>query len=298
MDTEKNISRRDALKIMGTCLSAAAMMSIAPKSYAAFKESQADKKSRIIFYFTATGNSLFVAKQFSDSPLSIPQELKKSDLSYTADEIGFVFPDYAASAPLIVREFLTKAKFNAKYMFSVITFGNASVNVEEWWNEFSQKNGVKFNYINSILMVDNYLPVFDMNQQKALDKHTDENLAKIIKEVSAHTSFVKAADMGWFSKPMLEQMQTQHFSMTSDRLLTLNQDKCVQCMTCANVCPHANFKMKDGKVSHEGKCEYCLACIHACPQKALTLTAGERNPNARYRNPNIQLYELIAANQQ
>ena len=52
------------------------------------------------------------------------------------------------------------------------TFGNAAVNVCEWWDKFASEQGVKQQYINSILMVDNYLPVFDMNQHG--------NLAKII----------------------------------------------------------------------------------------------------------------------
>ena len=87
---------------------------------------------------SATGNSLFVACQFSDSPISIPQELKKKDLTYEADEIGIVCPDYAGAIPKIVREFVQKASFKAPYMFSVITFGNACVNVAEYWDEFCQ----------------------------------------------------------------------------------------------------------------------------------------------------------------
>lgn len=56
-----------------------------------------------MFYFTATGNSLFIVKTLSDEPISIPQALKKGELAYEADETGFVFPDLTAAAPLIVR---------------------------------------------------------------------------------------------------------------------------------------------------------------------------------------------------
>ena len=100
--------------------------------------------------------------------------------------------------------------------------------------------------------------------------------------------------MGFFNKDMLKGMQDQHFSMTADRLLQLREDRCVQCMTCANVCPHKNFSLADNGVSFSGNCEYCLACVHACPQKALTLRSaregwpGERNPEARYRHPGSQ----------
>lgn len=298
------MDRREALKLMGGSLAAVAMAGIATRTHAAILKDRAKNKKRLVFYFTATGNSLFVARQFSDSPISIPQELKKKDLTYEADEIGIVCPDYAGAIPKIVREFVQKASFKAPYMFSVITFGNACVNVAEYWDEFCQGQGVKMNYVRSILMVDNYLPVFDMNQQMAIDKHTDENLATILEEVGAHKGFIAPAEMGFFNKDMLKGMQDQHFSMTAERLLQLREDRCVQCMTCANVCPHKNFSLADKGVSFSGNCEYCLACVHACPQKALTLRSdregwpGERNPEARYRHPKVTLADIVRSNKQ
>lgn len=283
---------------MGASFASVAMMGIAPKIYAAVKQDRMAAKKRLVFYFTATGNSLFIAKAFSDAPISIPQELKKDKLVYEADEIGFVFPDYAASAPMIVRDFIEKATFKAPYMFSVITYGNAAVNVAEWWDEFAKGKGLNQQYIKSILMVDNYLPVFDMNQQMAIDKHIDENLAKIVSEVSSHKAEIEAANMGWFNKDMLKNMQDQHFSQTADSLIKIDENACTQCETCSTVCPHRNFKLVGDKISFSGKCEYCLACIHNCPAKALSLKNGERNPQARYRNPNISLNEIVRFNKQ
>ena len=198
------MDRRQALKLLGVTAATVFMAGKAPKTHAALLEDRAKDKKRLVFYFTATGNSLFIAKQFSDSPLSIPQELKKSDLVYEADVIGFIFPDYAAAAPMIVREFIEKAQFKAPYIFSVITFGNASVNVAEWWDKFATGQGLKNNYVNHILMVDNYLPVFDMKEQIIIDKKTDENLAKIIGDISTHKDYVAPSDMGWFREDMLK----------------------------------------------------------------------------------------------
>ena len=298
------MDRRNALKIMGAGLAATVMAGIAPRTHAAILKDRAAGKKRLVFYFTATGNSLFVAKQLSDAPLSIPQELKKKELVYEADEIGFVFPDYAAAAPVIVQEFIAKGTFKSPYIFSVITFGNASVNVAEWWDEYAKGKSVVNNYIQPILMVDNYLPVFDMNQQMAIDKHVDENLAKILKDIGAHKNAIAPSEMGMFNKDMLKQMQDQHFSMTAERLLELKPDRCVECMTCEKVCPHKNFRLGNNGLEFSGKCEYCLACVHACPQKALTLKSnwpgypGERNPEARYRHPEISLGEIIRSNRQ
>ena len=302
------MDRRNALKLMGASLAAVAMAGIAPKTHAAILKDRAKNKKRLVFYFTATGNSLFVARQFSDAPLSIPQELKKGKQTYEADEIGFVFPDYASGAPVIVQEFLAKNTFKAPYIFSIITFGNASAMVAEWVRDYAKEKGVNFNYINTILMVDNYLPVFDMNEQVKIDKHVDENLAKLLEDVGVQKNYVQAMvqepGMPAFSKDMLKGMQDHHFNMTADRLLELKPDRCVECMTCEKVCPHKNFRLSADGLEFSGKCEFCLACVHACPQKALTLKSmnpqwpGERNPEARYRNPNVSLNDIIRSNRQ
>ena len=298
------MDRRDALKRMGLGLAAVAMAGIAPRTHAAILKDRAKDKKRLVFYFTATGNSLFVARQFSDNPLSIPQEVKKGSQVFEADEIGFVFPDYASAAPVIVQEFLARNTFKASYLFAIVTFGNASVMVAEWVRDYAKEKGVNFNYINSILMVDNYLPVFDMNEQMKIDKHVDESLAKLLEDVGAQKNYVQAADLGFFNQDMLKGMQDQHFSMTADRLLELKKDRCVECMTCEKVCPHKNFSLGNDGLQFAGKCEYCLACVHACPQKALTLKSnwpgapGERNPEARYRNPNVSLMDIIKSNRQ
>lgn len=60
------MDRREALKLMGASLAAVAMAGIAPHTHAAILKDRAKNKKRLVFYFTATGNSLFVARQFSD----------------------------------------------------------------------------------------------------------------------------------------------------------------------------------------------------------------------------------------
>lgn len=72
-----------------------------------------EKMSRLIFYFTGTGNCLYVARQLADDNtelLSIPQLMKQKELNFEADEIGLVYPIYGHMPPYMVRQFLKKAK--------------------------------------------------------------------------------------------------------------------------------------------------------------------------------------------
>ena len=62
-----------------------------------------------------------------------------------------------------IRRFIQKAQLKADYRFAVLTYGNRKCSAVEIWDDVSRKAGSKFDYINTIKMVDNWLPNFDMN---------------------------------------------------------------------------------------------------------------------------------------
>ena len=53
----------------------------------------------MVFYFTATGNSLYVAKQLDEERLSIPQEMNRENRHYKAERIGIVCPLFEFEIP-------------------------------------------------------------------------------------------------------------------------------------------------------------------------------------------------------
>ena len=298
MNKNRKMNRRDALKAMGCIVATTTLSSTGLTSLAATTGDDMEKnKKRIVFYFTATGNSLYAARAFSAEPISIPQALKDGALDYEADEIGIVFPDFAAAAPLMVREFVNKARLKARYIFSIITYGNYAANVADWWNEYCLEQGLTVHYINTLLMVDNYLPVFDMNEQTRIDKHIPEALAQLVADVESQRQYISHVEIDDQMRGWLKRLQENHSPMEAERLLRLNVEACIACGTCAAVCPHGNFSMTDSRAEFSGPCEYCLACVHACPPKALTLER-ERNPMARYRNENVSLVDIKKANNQ
>lgn len=136
----------------------------------------------MVFYFTATGNSLYVAKCIDKYPVSIPQAIKNSSI-YSDNQIGIVCPVYCGEIPNTVKEFLKKSKFDTKYMYLILTYGNSASDCPEFtYNEFKAL-GINFDYIDTVHCVDNYLPVFDMAEEKKIDKDTDAQIAHIIKNI-------------------------------------------------------------------------------------------------------------------
>ena len=309
-DNSKNLmNRRSALKMMGTVLVGTALATTGLSAVSSCSGKKRPK--RIVFFFSGTGNSLYVARQIAgegNEPLSIAQEIHNADPVYEADEIGIVYPVYAHMAPAIVQDFLAKAEFKADYLFTVATYGARHGGAAELWDNFAKSKGYTFNYINTIEMVDNYLPVFDMNEQKAMDKHVPENLEKIVADINARVAYIQPATAED------RQMHEGFMQMTGmDRqkpflLLAQNQftvtDACIACGICTTVCPHKSWHVED-KAIPEGTCETCYACIHACPQKAIKLRQpegqpwpAERNPEARYRNEHVTLNDIVKANGQ
>ena len=63
----------------------------------------------MVFYFTGTGNSLYIAKQIEEEPISIPQVIKKDKLDFSDDSIGIVCPVYGHEVPPMVKDFMKKA---------------------------------------------------------------------------------------------------------------------------------------------------------------------------------------------
>ena len=253
----------------------------------------------MVFYFTGTGNSLYIAKQLETDPISIPQAIKQGNLGFTAERIGIVAPIYGHEMPQMVKDFLKKAEFHTDYFYILLTYGNRHGGAAELAKQFCDACGVKVNYINVIQMVDNWLPSFDMNEQKVIDKHIPQQLAPILADLNAKKNAVSPVTDT--DRAAHQQFLAGISRMPADawqHLLKIS-DACIGCGICEKVCPSGSIRVESGKaVHHAGNCQTCLACVHACPQKAIGLVMPEKNPHARYRNEHISLQEIIAANEQ
>jgi heterodisulfide reductase subunit A-like polyferredoxin len=253
----------------------------------------------MLFYFTATGNCLYVAKKLNPNPISIPQALRGDDLGYEAETIGIVCPIYAGDAPGIVIDFMRKAKFKTDYFYMVMTYGNDHTDAAECTERIGKEFGLRIDYINTIKMVDNYLPVFDMNEQMAIDKKVDKQISVIAEETATKThKILESTEQGRQLHAMVASMFRGNPSINNGESIVIKEN-CVGCGICSKVCPIGNVYIENSTAKRRNTaCDlFCLACVHCCPQNAVGLRM-ERNPNARYRHKEISLHEIIAANNQ
>ena len=213
--------------------------------------------------------------------------------------------------PNMVRNFIRKARLKAEYKFAVLTYGARKCDAVEIWNDLSARAGNAFDYIATLVMVDNWLPNFDMNEQIKIDKRIPENLQRIAGEISSRRQW---------QEPVSEEERQMHagfmalsgldpevgFLKRSERCFTVT-DACIDCGVCTDVCPRGNYELTSNGVAMQGDCDFCFACIQNCPQKAIRfrqdsgdplLAQGEKNPDARYRNEHVSLMDIKRANGQ
>lgn len=151
----------------------------------------------MILYFTGTGNCLYVARELAaegERVLSIPQELRREgELAYADDAIGIVYPIYGHMMPDMVKTFLERATLDTPYLYFVCTYGNRHANAVELCLEDARAAGLNPAYVTTLLMVDNWLPNFDMDEQRARipEKKIGENLERIRAAVSTRRRWIE-----------------------------------------------------------------------------------------------------------
>lgn len=256
----------------------------------------------MLFYFTATGNSLYVAKHLDEELVSIPQEMNKQNRHYQAKRIGIVCPLFEFEMPDLVKEFISTSTFDTEYFYIIISYGMHHGGVALRTKAFLDSIHQKVDYINTIIMHDNAIIVFDMDEQRKIEhtKHVDEHIAILKQDVDAHKQFIQdtnqeETDFYNFYQNILETKGPQY----SFPLYTI-KDTCKGCGICTQVCPRGCIQMKNGHPEFDyTNCLHCTACAQHCSAKAIVLASGkEPNPNARYRHPKIALTEIIHSNKQ
>lgn len=261
----------------------------------------------MIFYFTATGNCLYAARELAgegERVLSIPAETRRAgDLAYADDAVGIVYPVYGHMMPAMVRRFVERASFDTPYLYFVCTYGNRHANAVEICRQTARAAGLEPAYISTLLMVDNWLPNFDMDEQRRRipEKRIDENIARIKADVAHRRRWIE---------PVTDEDRAAHRQFLSRGLrfepedlggfLSVDAARCIGCGLCARVCPADCIAVEAGKAVRDARagagCNACLSCMHACPAHAVTCAAGDVNPGARWRNEHVSMADIIAAN--
>lgn len=261
----------------------------------------------MIFYFSGTGNSLYVAKSIAknigDDYTSIASIINNPSEEYVYclkenEAIGFVFPTYAWAAPKVVEAFLDKLilkNYKDNYIYSVATCGGNSGHLLKAFEKLIKEKNISLNSGFVVRMPNNYIVSSDIDNEKI----TEEKLSKakdyieyIIENIKNRKSNVFESVNTFYDKPLTKIVSPlfNKFALNNTKKFYAN-NKCISCGLCEKICVSNTIKV-NGKPKWGDKCTQCLACINWCPVKAIQYGKGTEK-RQRYTNKNIKSNELV-----
>lgn len=251
-----------------------------------------------ICYFSATGNSLYVARRIGGKLLSIPQLMRQDEICIADDAIGVVCPCYNVEMPMMVRDFMRKAHLKTGYFFFVYTFGEGIAESFAHAKLAAEEAGLTLAYVNAIQMVDNFIPYFDMQQQidslkrKNVEGQIERLLVDIAARKTVEVEITKQTEenMAKYHKQLAEQF------LRKDTALSYRvNDDCIRCGICVKVCPANNITITEAEVQFSDHCEVCYACLHNCPKTAIHMPVEAGT--LRFRNEHVTVSDIMRSNE-
>ena len=247
----------------------------------------------MILYFSATGNSKYVATRLVQSEeqemLSIVDCIRNGQYVFADKTIGIISPTYDWGLPSIVKEFLQKVSFQTEYLYYIATYGTTPGASGAIANKAIQ--GRKIDAYYSVQMADTWTPIFDLSSPEKVAKYTKNTEAEVnsvirsIKERSTNCYMsprTPAFITEWIAEPIYNDKvrRTTHFCV---------EDTCIGCGLCVKKCPVNAIEMNNKRpVWVKDKCVMCLGCLHRCPKFAIQYGKLTKN-HGQYTNPNVKV---------
>lgn len=234
----------------------------------------------MVLYFSATGNTEFIAKEIAkrigDEAVNLLPRIKSNDFSDIHSEKPFVIcaPVYVCEAPRFMAKYLKKISFTgSRDVYFILTSGGYCGPTGALLKKIFKKKKMTCHGHAEFKMPRNYVASDDypmlereqveeriINSYKQLDSVSADILAG--KKLKARHVF------------LLETLITVPFNPVWCKFKLsakpfYAENSCVGCGKCEKLCPRNNIKIKDKKPVWSDECTHCMACIANCPVNAI-----------------------------
>ncbi len=274
-----------------------------------------------IYYFSGTGNSLFIAKEVQkripeSEILPIACLLKKDKITSKGQIIGIVFPVHALTIPIAVKKFLKKIDLSeTEYIFAIADRYGTVFHGFKKIDRLLRKKRKRLNAQFIIDMGNNdsrhgiyHVPsgeeiaAYERGALKKLDA-----AAEIILRRGSHYEDIKEHRFKSASNPvsafLIERLVLALMDIAEHSRgvnYFYHDDKCTGCGICEKVCLSGKISMVDGNPVW-GKntfCYMCFACLNFCPVKAVQIhdipgVKSHSKENGRYPHPYASIGDML-----
>lgn len=228
----------------------------------------------MIFYFSATGNSKWIARTtaraLGDTAVDLLTVEPESYTFTDQDMLGIVFPVYFCAAPDIVKEYVNRLKPGAGYTYAICNFSNYTGAALEQFSAEVLHLDAGF----GLLMPDNSSVMgFDYDtEQTVMEKlrTAPERLQVFIEQIRKKETGIFNDYEGDTPEESTKELAKliEPYSVTSP--FHVEEDKCIGCGLCEKICTANAIRLQENKpVWIKDHCNICLACINRCPKEAI-----------------------------
>lgn len=232
----------------------------------------------MILYFSATGNSEYVANQISkelkDDTLNLLKKIRTKDFSsmYSKKPWIIVCPTYAWRIPRIVQEWFKNTKFTGNQtIYFVMTCGDSIGNASAYLHKLCKAKGLRYYGCIPIVMPDNYLVLFKPPTQKEaveIIKKSESSIHKAALFIKSKRPY-KPSKISFTDKLSSSIVNDLFYPFFVHDKKFYATDACISCGKCEQVCPTKNITLQNGKPVWKHHCTHCMACICRCPKHAI-----------------------------
>jgi len=256
--------------------------------------------SSVIYYFSATGNSLKVAKDIA-TKLGDTKLIKINRQNMILAEkneykrVGIVFPVYYYGLPVMVKEFAEKLNLDKDtYVYAVATCGGSVGSSIKQLKSILNKKVTQLSSAFTVVMPDNYQVMYSppsLEKQLRLFKIEVEKTSNIAEIITKNEKDI-FEETGSIVAKLLGGLLSKTFSPNNKDKNFWTDEKCNGCSICSKVCPSSNIVMEEKTPRWLHQCEHCLACMHWCPKYSIQYKKGTVKRD-RYNHPEIKVNELF-----
>ncbi len=252
----------------------------------------------MILYFSATGNTEFIAQELArrldDECINLLERVKTRNHAPLHSEKPFIIcaPVYVCEMPMFMSKYLKEQNFTgSKDVYFIFTSGGYCGISGVLAESIFKKKGMNCHGYAEFKMPRNYVandhyPMQPKEEVETRIRNAYHQLDSVVSTIRSGGKLTARHVQLW------EVLVTVPFTPVWCKYkLTAKdfyvKDSCIGCGKCAKLCPLNNIKLVDKKPVWSNQCTHCMACIGNCPVEAIeygTITQNKEPYNfGKYR---------------
>lgn len=252
----------------------------------------------LYLYFSGTGNTKYVLKQFielyEEDNNYVLKSIEEKEVDYAslikeAAVIILAFPIHEGILPHIMKEFLVtqKENFKNKDIISIcsqlIFSGDGAALPIHVLKEVNVNllHGIHVN-MPSNLTDFWFLPAKSAENSTKAYKRANRKIEKVVTRIQKGKKIKNGIRFySWALGFFLQRAYTKHHYGRIRSDVKIGHDVCINCNKCVIVCPTDNLYSKDKRIEVKDMCTICYRCVNECPTQAISIITNHK-PTKQY----------------